>query len=237
MTPELKALTIAAAFVGFLHTILGPDHYLPFIMISWARKWSLAKTAFITFLCGIGHIASSIVLGMIGVAAGVALEKLELVESTRGSIAAWLLIAFGLVYMIWGIRSAYKNKPHTHPHIHLDANEHLHEHTHHCEHTHIHDTNAPINITPWALFIIFVFGPCEVLIPFLMYPAAEINFSGVIIVTSVFALATIATMLTVVMLAVKGVNFLPLKPLQKYSHAVAGAAIFLCGLAIQFLGL
>jgi len=104
MTTELNALVIAAACIGFFHTILGPDHYLPFIMMSWARKWSTLKTGLITLLCGIGHIGSSVLLGMIGVSLGLAIKKLELIESVRGNLAAWLLIAFGLAYMVWGLR-------------------------------------------------------------------------------------------------------------------------------------
>ena len=96
MNAELSALMITAASIGFLHTLLGPDHYLPFIMMSWARKWSRTKTLVITFLCGLGHIASSIVLGMLGVSLGIAVKKLEVIESSRGNVAAWLLIAFGL---------------------------------------------------------------------------------------------------------------------------------------------
>jgi hypothetical protein len=67
VTGELKALVITAASLGFFHTLLGPDHYLPFIMMSWARGWSGLKTGLITFLCGLGHICSSVVLGLIGV--------------------------------------------------------------------------------------------------------------------------------------------------------------------------
>jgi hypothetical protein len=33
------------------------------------------------------------------------------------------------------------------------------------------------------------------------------------------------------------VNFIPLAGAQRFSHAIAGATILLCGLAIQFLGL
>jgi len=36
MTAELSALVITIASIGFLHTVLGPDHYLLFIMMSWA---------------------------------------------------------------------------------------------------------------------------------------------------------------------------------------------------------
>jgi len=234
---ELSALVITAASIGFLHTLLGPDHYLPFIMMSWARKWSRTKTIVITFLCGLGHIASSIVLGMIGVSMGLAVKKLELIESSRGNIAAWLLIAFGLAYLVWGLRRAYKNKPHMHTHIHTGANEHEHPHGHHLEHGHVHNGAGGSSITPWALFAIFVFGPCEPLIPILMYPAAKIGFFGVLLVVIVFGSATIGTMLGAVILASTGVNFLPLAKVQRFSHVIAGATIFLCGLAIQFLGL
>ena len=237
MNAELGALVITAASIGFLHTLLGPDHYLPFIMMSWARKWSRTKTMVITFLCGLGHIASSILIGMIGVSLGIAVKKLEIVESSRGNVAAWLLIAFGLAYLVWGLRRAYKNKPHVHTHIHTGAGQHEHPHDHHSEHSHLHNGRDRSSITPWALFTIFVFGPCEPLIPILMYPAAKIGFFGVLLVVLIFGSATIATMLVAVLLASTGVNFLPLAKVQRFAHVIAGATIFLCGLAIQFLGL
>jgi sulfite exporter TauE/SafE len=236
MSPELKILGITAASIGLFHTIFGPDHYLPFIMMSWARKWSVLKTAIITFLCGIGHIASSVVLGLIGVAFGLAVNKLVKIESVRGSIAAWLFIAFGLVYFVWGLRRAYLNKPHTHHHAH-DGDEHTHEHTHKTEHIHIHDEDGKKNITPWVLFTIFVFGPCEPLIPILMYPAAQKSWAGMIFVTIVFGTVTIATMLSITLLALAGVRITHLNRLERYTHAIAGATILVCGLAIQFLGL
>jgi len=71
MTTEFQILLMTAASVGFLHTILGPDHYLPFIMIGKARDWTLKKTLWLTFLCGVGHILSSVVIGLVGIAIGV----------------------------------------------------------------------------------------------------------------------------------------------------------------------
>jgi len=237
MSAELNALIITAASIGFFHTIFGPDHYLPFIMISWARKWSAVKTTLITLLCGLGHIGGSVVLGLIGVAAGLAINRLEIVESVRGNVAAWLLIAFGLVYFVWGLRRAYQKKSHVHSHTHAAGAAHEHLHNHHREHAHVHDDKTTPSITPWVLFIIFVFGPCEPLIPILMYPAAKNSLFGLLVVTCVFGIVTIATMLGMVLLSVAGVNFIPLTRLQRFSHVIAGATICLCGLAIQFLGL
>ncbi len=236
MSQEIQILAITAASIGFIHTLIGPDHYVPFIMMAWARKWSLLKTTVITFLCGIGHVASSVVLGLAGVALGIAVGKLEMFESFRGNIAAWLLIAFGLVYFVWGLRRAYLNKPHTHRHIH-SRDEHIHEHTHNGEHIHVHDQPAKVNITPWVLFTIFVFGPCEPLIPILMYPAAKNSIWGMILVTVVFGVVTISTMLVITLLAVSGIQFTRLNRLERYTHALAGATILICGLAIQFAGL
>lgn len=206
-------LYITAASIGFIHTIFGPDHYLPFVVMSKARRWPLAKTGLITFLCGIGHIMSSVVIGVTGIILGIAVMKLEALEAFRGNLAAWALIGFGLAYFVWGIRRALKNKSHTHLHIRKK------------------------NITPWILFTIFILGPCEPLIPILMYPAAKSSILGLVWVAAIFGAVTITTMLGIVMALSFGVNLLPLRRIERYTHALAGLTIFLCGAAIQFLGL
>ncbi len=236
MSREIIILGATAASLGFIHTLLGPDHYLPFIMMARARKWSLLKTSWVTFLCGLGHVGSSILIGSIGVAFGITVTKLESVEAFRGDIAAWLFIGFGFIYFIWGLVRAIQNRPHAHWHIHGDGNKHIHDHTHEQNHVHTHEEKKK-NITPWILFTIFVFGPCEPLIPLLMYPAAMSNLWGVIFVTGLFALVTILTMISIVLLTSFGVNLVHVGRLERYSHALAGFMICLSGLGIVFLGL
>ncbi len=237
MSNELLILIIAAASIGFFHTLLGPDHYLPFIVMSRSRSWSLRKTSLVTVLCGIGHVLSSVLLGIIGIALGIAVSKLEAIESFRGSIAAWVLIAFGLVYFIWGMRRALRNKPHEHLHKHEYGFSHMHTHHHTEVHMHVHRKKGTKNITPWVLFTIFVFGPCEPLIPLLMYPAAKNSLLGVVLVTGLFSATTILTMLGIVLISTFGLNLIPMNRLERYTHAIAGATISLCGVSIQFLGL
>ncbi len=236
MENSIALLSATAVSLGFIHTILGPDHYLPFIVLSEARKWNLRKTMLITFLCGLGHVLSSVLLGLAGIAIGLSVNRLVSVESFRGNIAAWLFIAFGLVYMIISIRNLYRKRKHTHPHFHRDSGSHVHEHSHFSEHTHVHETDKT-RTTPWILFLIFVFGPCEPLIPVLMYPAAENNIHGTIVVALLFSIVTIATMMGVVFAFKLGFSKINLKPVEKYSNVIAGAMIFLSGVAIRFLGL
>jgi nickel/cobalt exporter len=70
-----------------------------------------------------------------------------------------------------------------------------------------------------------------------MYPAAMHNLFGVVLVTTAFAVATITTMLTIIALSTWGLTFVRLGRLERYAHALAGAAILMSGLAVQFLGL
>ncbi len=230
MSNEIAILAGTAASIGFFHTLFGPDHYLPFIFMAKARKWSMFKTTWVTAACGVGHVGSSILLGGIGFAFSVAIADLVSIEGFRGNLAAYAFVLFGLVYFIWGIRRALLNKPHKHRHIHKDGTLHVHEHTHTDEHDHTHKTS----ITPWVLFTIFVLGPCEPLIPVLMYPAAESSTSGMIFIAAIFAIVTVATMLGVVLLATFGLNIVNLGKLERWSHALAGAIVFLSGMAIIF---
>ncbi len=237
MTTDLQLLATTAVSAGFIHTVLGPDHYLPFIMIGKARNWNITRILILTFICGLGHVLSSVALGMVGVFFGVGLEKLNFIEGFRGNLAAWALIAFGLVYAVWGLKKAYQNREHSHAHVHAGGAVHKHNHAHNSGHAHIHEAKDGKKITPWVLFIIFVLGPCEVLIPLIMYPAAQSSVSGMILVTSAFGITTLLTMMATVAMGVYGFSFIPFKRIGAYAHAIAGTMIFLSGLAIQVLGI
>lgn len=241
MDNEILILSASAATVGFVHTLFGPDHYLPFIVMSRARNWSIWKTTALTLVCGLGHVGSSVLLGVLGIVYGIGVSKLEDTESIRGDIAAWSFVVLGLVYFIWGLWKAYKNKPHQHIHLHGEV-VHKHEHTHKSalhdvtNHNHAH-RKEKTSITPWILFTIFVLGPCEPLIPLFIYPAAQHSSMGVIYVTAIFSIVTIATMLLMVIAFSYGLKLLPFGKLERYTHAIAGATILLSGFGIVFLGL
>jgi len=239
---ELNILVATAFSVGLLHTLFGPDHYIPFVAMAKCNKWSSRKTLSVTALCGLGHVAGSIAIGFVGLMLGSVLFHIEAFETLRGNGAAWLLIGFGLAYFTWGVVQAVRDVPHTHLHAHSDGTVHSHLHQHDAEHRHVHDQVAVEepqgmqrrSLTPWILFVIFVFGPCEVLIPLLMYPAAEANLTAMLMVVAAFSIATIGTMVASVMILVFGMNFVRLPDLHRYSHAVAGLAVLACGTLVKF---
>ena len=90
-------------------------------------------------------------------------------------------------------------------------------------------------MTPWLLFTIFLFGPCEPLIPLVMYPAAKGHYGDLLLVTGVFGATTISTMLVVVSLLYMGVGALPATQIGRHSHAIAGLSIIACAVAVLFL--
>ncbi len=250
MTTGFIVLASTAAVIGLVHTVLGPDHYIPFVAMARAGRWSTRKALIITVICGCGHVAGSVVLALAGIALGSAFLDVEQLESYRASLAAWLMIAFGFAYMIYGIRQAYRNKPHVHWHTHEDGTMHNHEHVHHNSHLHVHKASQKPNahdgssprdsakqqatqsMTPWVLFVIFLFGPCEPLIPLIMYPAASRDWLSVTVVTLVFALVTIVTMTSIVWLGIQKAQSRRLAKWERFSSALAGLAILACGFAM-----
>ena len=223
----------AAAGIAFLHTVLGPDHYLPFIVLARARSWSMTRTLVVTAVCGLGHVASSILLGGIGVAFGVAVARIEGVEGGRGNLAAWALVAFGLAYALWGLRQALRRKGGIETHEH-HGDVHLHSHGA-AAHDHAHGMGS--NLTFWALFLIFVLGPCEPLIPLFVLPASRGDWGLAVATAVVFTLVTLVTMVSLTAAALAGSRQLRLGPLERWSHALAGTVVAASGLAILFLGL
>lgn len=219
MTSDIGTLSLAAAGIGFLHCVGGPDHYLPFVAMSRVGVWSLRKTLVVTAICGIGHILGSALLGLVGIAAGLLIYRVEstllpfeAIESSRGVIAAWLLTLAGAGYCVWGVFRG--------GHHHRQPSN---------------DGTAPATIprlTPWILFTVFIFGPCEPLIPLLMYPAAEANLWNVALVTAIFGATTLVTMTVIVAVMHRGLERLHLSWLEHYGHAAAGLVLMMCGLAM-----
>jgi len=208
MSADVNLLCATAVAVGAIHTILGPDHYLPFVAMSQAGGWHARKTLGVTIACGLGHVAGSVAIGCVGLLLGIAVMRLETLEAIRGDVAAWLLIGFGLAYLVSGVMRANRRA--------------LHEHA--------HGTSV---WAPWLAFLVFVFGPCEPLIPLLMYPAAQASYGAVAAVAGGFALATIGTMVAAVMAMRYGLSWVRLPDPGRFSHALAGLVILLCGVLVK----
>ena len=215
-TQTTSLLLGTAASLAIVHTLLGIDHSLPFVALGRARAWKLGYTLLVTALCGAGHVASSVVIGAVGVGLGIATDALLWLESARGELAAALLIGFGLTYAAWAVWRGLRERDGTRL------------------------QGGPVvadRVTPWALFIVFVLGPCEPLIPLMVVPGMARDWLAVAAVVGVFGLLTIAAMLLAVVAAWRGVALLGAGRIGRHADVAAGLVIAASGAAVLFLGL
>ena len=216
----LLALTVTAATVGSLHTV-APDHWVPFAALSRSRGWSAKHTARLTLLCGFGHVTVSALLGVIALFVG--LEAVHALGSRLEDHAIFLLIGFGLVYMIWGLRRSLRRDPMSVMH---------HHHHHHSRGHNDHDHG----LTEWSLFLLFSADPCVAVIPMIM-AASTGGWGAVLSVVIVYEFATLATMVALVLTARAGVSALRFAWIDRYGDAVAGGLIVVLGAVLAVLGL
>lgn len=207
-------LLVSAASVAFFHAV-APDHWLPFVALAKGGRWRMRWLAWVATLAGIGHVASSLLIGLVGLWAGWAVHRLEGVEAWRGGVAIWLLVGFGAAYALWGLKHAQ------HPHPHLSVQDVV---------------KAYATRRFWILVAILVFGPCEPLIP-LMFLAYKEGPAVIGVVCLVFSLVTVAMVVGQSCLVYAGVRLFRPAWMERYAHALAGLAIVLTGLAVVVFGL
>jgi nickel/cobalt transporter (NicO) family protein len=225
-------LALAAMGVGSLHT-LAPDHWVPFAALARAQGWSRGRTARITAACGFGHVTVSVLLGVLALIFG--LEVLRIVGQRMEAIAGLLLIGFGLAYGLVGLRRAVHSHAHGHHHHGGHSHHHHHHHGahgHHRGHDHAHDADG---LTPWTLFLLFSADPCVAVIP-ILFAAAPLGAWKTALVVGAYELATIGTMVALVLPARAAAKRLRGPWTVRYGDATAGAVIASVGVLVAVLG-
>jgi hypothetical protein len=215
MTPTLfGALVAAAVTVGAIHT-LAPDHWVPFAALARARRWPARNTVFVTLLCGFGHVTVSALFGFVGLFFGI--QMIRALGERMESVAGLLLVGFGLLYGIWGLRRAAGAKLHGHVHSRYD---------------HMHN---PARASVGALFLLFSADPCVAVIP-LLFSAAPLGLARTLTVVLLYEAATLATMVALVLPASAGARAFRFRWLDFYGDAAAGAVIATVGITVFALG-
>ncbi len=221
MTEAGLALVLTTIITAIVHTLI-PDHWLPFVLVSKAEGWSDRRTATLTALSGTLHVTLSIALGLalpiLGKGAQAAVEG---VGARLEAASAWLLIFFGIAYMLWFL---FKGG-----HVHSFG---IHPH---------HNPGDPEpprtlglrlkDLSGYSLTFVVGFNPCILVIP-CIYGAAQISGLTLAAVTLSFAVSTVVSMVAVTMLGRRGTLRLTSPFLTRYGEALSGGLIALTGLAL-----
>jgi nickel/cobalt transporter (NicO) family protein len=218
----MDPISLVGASIGIavLHTAAGVDHTLPFIAVAKAQRWSVRKLWAVVTVCGVAHVASSILLALVGVGLGTAMERVLEIELVRGKAASSMLVISGLVYAAWGLWKVRSQPRHTHEHA-LDPA--------------LAAAGKPRFLTMAVLFLVFVFGPCEFLIAPL-FAAYRLGPHVAAAVALTFSLTTVLTMLVITTAGYFGLRMRALTIAEGHLHAMAGTALALSGLSAELLG-
>ncbi|MGI8599881.1 MAG: cytochrome c biogenesis protein CcdA [Chitinophagaceae bacterium] len=101
------SIIAGALTISLFHAII-PNHWLPVLAIGRKEGWSLAETSRITFIAGLSHVISTIIIGiLLGMIGG---ELAQHLDSFTRVIAPAILVLLGLYF----IRQHYE-----HRHFHL----------------------------------------------------------------------------------------------------------------------
>lgn len=227
-------LASTAALVAATHTLI-PDHWLPYVAMSRGKGWSTGKTMRVTAIGAAIHLVTTAIIGLLLGFVGVA--TINVISGKADFIGGILLLAFGL-YFTWKGWKAYKfggghshaghSHPHPHPHDHED------EHEHNCE-GHSHSHGEKVEKSDFALGAILGARPCAEAIPIFL-AASSIGLTSSVLAVAAWVIATLASMLGIVWLSLKGLEASKLKILDRFGELGAGLVIVLVGGVMMLIG-
>jgi hypothetical protein len=209
LQPSLLVSLLLGGFVtAFLHAAL-PTHWLPFVLVGRAQRWSLATTLWSVLAAGLAHIAVTAVVGGLIVAAGLALD--QWVAGVLPYVSAGLLFVLGLFYLA---RAALmKPVPASGPDIEAPA------------------ATVSQAAAFWGLVAVMAASPGEVLLP-LYLSTAEEGLMVMALLTVVLAVGTVLGMAVFTTLARAGASILKLERWARYEGAILGLALIGLGLLV-----
>jgi len=238
--PDALLSTVAATGFGvaFIHAAL-PTHWLPFVLAGRAQRWSAAKTVSVTALAGGGHVLFTVVLGAMVAWAGIAVDRWT--EGVFPWIAGAVLIAFGALYLGRQWRGGGHGHVHFTPagaHIHPHAGS-LHPHDH--DHGHspgAHDHRSALARQPQGdtavilgLLAALTFSPCEGFLP-VFVAGVQYGWAGFALLCVILALATLAGMLLLTALTLKGLKHAAIDRFEQYENVWVGLALIALGVVV-----
>ncbi len=104
----MYSIITGSLIISLLHAVI-PNHWLPVLAIGKKEGWSLAETSRITFIAGLAHVISTV---LIGILIGLIGEELaQQIDQFTRVIAPSILILIGFYF----VRQHYK-----HHHFHVE---------------------------------------------------------------------------------------------------------------------
>jgi hypothetical protein len=195
---------IAATFgVALLHAAM-PNHWMPFVIVGKAQKWSLTRMLTITGIASLGHSILTCAIGFIVALMGYQITRY--VENYMGYLTGGILIVLGIVYVALG---RWRRGG-------------LHTHEGHSTHY----LSDKVAVT--SLFTMLCFSPCEAALPIFL-AASAMSWGILIMMAIILTIATLFGMLVLSALAYRGMQKLRFESIERYEKELVGGILAFIG--------
>lgn len=193
--------------ISLLHAVI-PNHWLPVLAIGKKEGWSLPETLNITFVSGLAHVVSTVIIGLLLGMIGAELS--EVMEQFTRVIAPAILILLGFYF----VRQHY-----THHHFEVDK-QNLKE-----------KSKGKIIL---ALVVAMFLSPCMEIEAYFLLAGAK-GWWVMAGIALLYAIITLTGMLIWVQLAYKGLLKLNWHSLEHKAGIITGATLIVTGIISFFM--
>lgn len=204
---------LGSLLLSLIHALI-PHHWIPIIAISKTEKWTNREAIFATFITGLSHMISTIVIGII--VGFVGIKLFEKYSSITSIVAPTILLVIGIIYLILDFRAGH------HHHHHFDVDEKQLKNR--------RSKTAIITSLSIAMFL----TPC-VEIEAYYFQAANFGWAGIFTVSAVYLIMTLAFMSALVYIGLNGVNKLNLSFLEHHAKRITGTVLIVLGIIAYFV--
>lgn len=202
----MVTLIAGSLVLSALHALM-PNHWLPVLAISRKENWTISQTTSVTFISGLSHALSTVILGVLIGMLGVTLA--DSLESFTHLIAPIILISLGLFYL-------YQHHRHRHFHLHREPKS-------------LSKKNVVL-----GLVIAMFFSPCLEIEGYFLMAGAH-GWEQLAILAVLYTVVTVTGMVVWVRLAYKGLFKLNWHALEHRAGIITGLTLILTGIASFFM--
>lgn len=206
-----SGIMVGTLVIAALHALM-PTHWLSFVLVTRAQRWTRGKMLRVVFLSGLGHVMTTALVGLLAAALGKR-AALALQEHAETPLPAMILLAFGLYYLVLGwSRSGHR----------------------HCQHDHSQDTIREDRMAVGALFLEMTLSPCETLIP-LFFAAGALPWTSLLVMALLSSAVTLLIMAGLALLGLEGYSRIAFPWLERNERLVVGCLLVALGIFTYFV--
>lgn len=205
--PIMYSIIVGSILLSLLHAVI-PSHWLPVLAIGRKDNWSLQEISRVTFISGLAHALSTILIGVL-------LGFLGLQLSNK--ITYFTHIIAPLILMLLGFFFIYQHHRHKHFHLH-----------------NVPKPSLPKNRIIGSLVLGMFLSPCMEIEAYFLLAGAK-GWWAVLTISSLYLFISVSGMLLWIRLAYRGFLKFNWHSLEHRSGIVTGWTLVITGIISFFI--